>query len=114
LGFLGTLALTFQLHGAIGVPGLARIRTGVTAMNLTLRFDRESQKLISGMRQDGGFETDEQMVLFALKILRTLQVQAKEGYKEVVVQNSMEGRQRLLDGISVLDPDLEGVAVPSH
>jgi len=69
-------------------------------MNVALDFDdRQSKRILREMRKAGGFTSDAEMIRAALRILRTLQEQAKEGYTEVIVQNPFTGDQQLLMGI---------------
>jgi PAS domain S-box-containing protein len=68
---------------------------------VTFAFDQQSYKILHEMQSAAGLDSDALTVREALRIMRTLQQQAEEGFKDVIVQND-EVDQRLLTGINVL------------
>jgi hypothetical protein len=66
-------------------------------VDVSLAFDDQSYEILRDMKKAAGIGSDAEMVRQALKILRTLQQLAKDGYAEVLVQHEDTGEQIQLD-----------------
>lgn len=65
-------------------------------MKVSLNFNDDSYEILQEIKQRWDFVSDAETIREALTIMRALVEQDKEGYSEVIVQNS-EGDQRSLD-----------------
>lgn len=63
---------------------------------VSLNFNDESYQILQELKERGQFVSDAETIREALTIMRALLEQEKEGYSEVIVEDS-DGRQRSLD-----------------
>jgi len=88
-------ALTFR--GSLKIrPALPAVIDEGNAMKVSLNFNDDSYEILQEIKQRWDFVSDAETIREALTIMRALVEQDKEGYSEVIVQNS-EGDQRSLD-----------------